>query len=97
MESTDTITRRRVRRAIETNDPEIKPGQFWVARNESGEIMRRLLILAQYPDDVGLQSVLQYEKRLWIYEEHRGKLFKTDVGRISTCAEFNLRYVFELE
>lgn len=89
--------RQRVLKELETNDPPIVPGQLWIAKDEAGKVTRRILILAQYPLDIGMRKINSYEGRLWLYEECAGGIYKTEIGRIGTCPEFNLRYVFQLE
>jgi hypothetical protein len=73
------------------NNPPIKPGQYWCAYGKDGEVLRRVLILAPVP----AFSSFSKTERSWIYEERPNKMMKEI--RLSTCPEFNLRYVFKLE
>jgi len=73
---------------MKANDPLIEVNQVWSCKNTNGEIIRKLRILAQYPND---------KEKTWIYEELPSKMNKLGMRRIETCPEFNLRYVFDLE
>lgn len=76
-----------------TNDPPIEPGQIWVSIADDGRVLRRILILAQYPP-FGMKKE---NKRVWIYEEQRGGAYYLEVGQLRVIPEFNLRYVSQLE
>ena len=79
------------REACRANDPPIEVNQRWVCFRESGEVFRRVRILAPHPD---LDQ--NWGDRVWIYcDEPAG--MRVSTGDIRTVPEFNLRYVFELE
>lgn len=82
----------RTQDAVRNNDPPIEIDQIWSAPDSTGEIFRRIRILALYPD---------YNKnggRLWITQDVPSKFLKNTMERpLNISPEFNLRYVFTLE
>lgn len=78
----------KTRMEVSLNEPEIEIGQFWVCFDSEGSIMRRLQVIAPYPNYL--------DDRWWVVEEFLSKMCKFP-GELKKCPEFNLRYVFSLE
>lgn len=94
-DNTDTPIRERVRKEVETNNPPIKPNQFWYIKNEAGEFLRRIRIIAPYPWPV--HDPRDETDRWWIIEAYPAKFTRTSIYELSKVPEFNIRYVFKLE
>lgn len=97
MDSADASLMSQIRREIGTDFPPIIPGQIWVTRlgREGQPPMRRIRIIAEYPFR---DPFFKDEKdRLWLYENMPGGSLRLNMGEISRCPEFNLRYVFRPE
>ena len=76
--------------AIEAIEQEIvQPGQIWVGRDKD-RIIRRIRILAKYPDSEQIGNI-------WIYEELSGGIFRTEIGRLGRFPLYNLLRIFERE
>jgi hypothetical protein len=77
---------------MEANDPPIEINQVWVSYVDR-QIFRKVRVLAQMPKPTGLNDE---EERVWLLQELAAKM-NVEVGRITRCPEFNLRYVFSLK
>ena len=80
------------REAYLANDPPIEVNQRWVCFRESGEVFRRLRILAPHPDPDQTDGT-----RRWIYHDEPAGMKMVDHYVLRDLPEFNLRYVFRLE
>ena len=74
----------------ENDRPHIEVNQVWIGKDTDGSILRRIRIIAEYPDRDKKGG------RLWITEDLPSKIRPRPYG-LNVCPEFNLRYVFELE
>ncbi len=83
------IRHRLARQQYDYNDPPVEVNQIWNALNDEGKVLRKVRILAPYPDPDRLDG-----GRSWIVEDLRGTMSRKGM---TVCPEFNLRYVFELE
>jgi len=66
------------------NDPPIEVNQEWVAKDEDGEVIRILRILAPHPDGG------------YIFTDLPSKIVKRDF-HMRVTPEYNLRRIFELK
>lgn len=75
----------------------IKPGQFYVAKDDDGEVLRRLRIIGDYPfTDTPRGTNIKSDDYVLI-EDFPSKMIKHSVGEIRLCPRHNLMMVFELE
>lgn len=89
-------TASRVRQEITMNNPPIEIGQIWESSTtETGKVLRRVMILASYPE-CGRVKPTGLDHKLWLYEEMAADRRHVEVGRLGICPEFNLRYIFRL-
>ena len=88
--NTDAPIRERVRREMETNDPSIEVGAIWSGKDSEGKPLRRIRILARYPDRIS-------DRDWWIYENMPGGKLRLEIGQLGRIEEFNLRYFSEPE
>lgn len=64
----------------------VKPDQQWIARNENGEEIRRLRVLAAHPDGG------------WIVVDMPSKMARRmSSWQMVRCPELNLKIVFDLD
>jgi hypothetical protein len=76
------------------NAPPIEVNQVWCGYDGDGVLLRRVRILAPYPDPIPAPST----NRAWIYMDlPGGRLNRLSLNELRVCPEFNLRYVFKLE
>lgn len=90
----NTVKMSTVAQQITDNDPPVEVGQVWEGVNE-GKIMRRIMILAPYPE-CGMIKPKGLDHKLWLYQELSGGTMKIEIGRLGICPEFNLRFIFQL-
>lgn len=74
---------------IHTNEPKLSIGDYWVAKDTDGEVLRRVRIVGRYPFDNDHYYIL--------IEEQPAKMKTGRDFEIGKCPEFNLRYVFSPE
>lgn len=78
-----------IKEEMDNDDPELVIGDYWIATDEDGTVLRKVRIVGWYP----FENIHHYV----LIEEQPSKMKTGRTWEISRCPEFNLRYVFRPE